>query len=144
MFKIITSIYIICFAFYVLFTRQPDYQDGEFAAGIIHYIKDSTQKPVTKAMFSINEVKYAVNAAYPLRHLQEGQIVKIIYDTTQPSRAAVYTCWGYWLQWDELLASILIPFVLFYAAKAITASPTPDTLADELEMSKPAKRRKYY
>ena len=27
-------------------------------------------------------------------------------------------------QWDELLASVLIPFILFYAARAITTSPS--------------------
>ncbi|MEP6684266.1 MAG: hypothetical protein ABJA35_13450 [Parafilimonas sp.] len=143
MLKAIIPFYIVCFGLYVLFTRQPDYQDGEFTPGVIHFIKDSrTQKPVAKAIFSIDNLQDTVNAYYPLRHLTQGQHVNIIYQTSEPSKAAVYTWWGYWLQWDEILASVLIPVILLYAAKAITAGPTPEAIVEELEMRKP-KRKKY-
>jgi hypothetical protein len=142
LYKTILSFYIVCFALYVFFTRQPDFQDGEFTNGVIHYIKDSTQKPVAKAFYSINKITDTVNAAYPLRNLREGQSVKLIYETNNPSKAAVYSWWGYWLKWDELLASVLIPFILFYAAKAITANPTPEAVVEELEMRN-SKRKKY-
>jgi len=134
LYKTIIPFYIICFALYVFFTRQPDYEDGEFTDGTIHYVKDSAQKSVAKAFFSINKTTDTINAAYPLRNLKEGEPVKIIYETNSPSKAAVYSWWGYWLQWDELLASILIPFILLYAAKAITANPTPEAVVEELEM----------
>ena len=128
----------------MLFTRQPDYQDGEFTSGIIHYIKDNkTQKPEVKAIFAVDNVQDTVDAYYPLRHLTEGEHVNIIYQTSEPSKAAVYAWWGYWLQWDELLASVIIPFILLYAAKAITAGPTPEAVVEELEMRKPVKRKKY-
>lgn len=143
MLKAIIPFYIICIVLYIFFSRRPDYQDGEFTTGIIHYIKDSTGKPVAKAVFSTDKIQYTINAVYPLRHLKEAQPVKIIYETSDPSKAAVYSWWGYWLQWDELLASILIPLVLWYAATAITASPTPEALVEELEMRNPPKRRKY-
>jgi hypothetical protein len=144
LFKAFIPFYIICFALYVLFTRQPDYQDGEFVPGVIHFIKDSkTQKPVAKAIYSVDTLRDTVNAYYPLRHFTEGQHVKIIYQTSEPSKAAVYTWWGYWLQWDEILASVLIPMILLYAAKAITAGPTPEAVVEELEMRKPAKPKKY-
>lgn len=143
MLKAIIPFYIVCFGLYVLFTRQPDYQDGEFTPGVIHFIKDSrTQKPVAKAIFSIDNLQDTVNAYYPLRHLTQGQHVNIIYQTSEPSKAAVYTWWGYWLQWDEIMASVLIPVILLYAAKAITAGPTPEAIVEELEMRKP-KRKKY-
>ena len=142
--KAFIPFYIICFALYVLFTRQPDYQDGEFTPGVIHFIPDSaTQKPVAKAIFSVDTLRDTVDAYYPLRHFKEGEQVKIIYQTSEPSKAAVYAWWGYWLQWDEILASVLIPMILLYAAKAITAGPTPEAIVEELEMQKPAKRKKH-
>ena len=106
-------------------------------------MQDSTQKKVAMAVFAVDKLNYTINASYPLRNLKEAEPVKVIYDTSNPSKAAVYLWWGYWLQWDELLASILIPFILLYAAKAITAGPTPKALMEEMEMRNPSKRRKY-
>lgn len=143
MFKIILPFYIICFALYIFFTRQPDYLDGEFITGTIHFIKDSTEKPVAKAVFAIDKTSFETNAVYPLRNLKENEQVTVIYDTSNPANAVMYNWWGYWLRWDELLASILIPLILFYAAKAITGNPTPEALIEELEMKKTIKRRKY-
>ena len=90
-----------------------------------------------KAIFSVDRMPDTIAAGYSFRHLEEGQTVKIIYETSEPAKAAVYSLWGYWLQWDELLASLLIPLLLFYLAKAITAGPTPEALVDELEMQRP-------
>ena len=143
LYKTIIPFYIICLTLYIFFTRRPDYQDGEITQGIIHYIKNpQINKPEAKAIFIADKFD-TVDATYPLRNLYEGKQVKIIYETSDPSSAAVYSWWGYWLQWDELLASILIPFILLYVAKTITAGPTPEGLIDELEQ-KPEKRRKYY
>lgn len=103
----------------------------------------ATKKPMAKAIFIVDKIQDTTNATYVFRNLKEGQTVPIIYETSNPKKAAVYFWWGYWLQWDELLASILIPFVLLYAAKAITASPTPEALLEEMEMRNPPKRRKY-
>ncbi|HEY1869830.1 MAG TPA: hypothetical protein VGG71_02165, partial [Chitinophagaceae bacterium] len=102
-----------------------------------------TQKPAAKAIFSVDKRLDTIGATYPFRVLKEGQSITIIYETSEPSKGAVYAWWGYWLQWDELLASVLIPFILLLAAKAITAGPTPEALVEELEMKKPVKRRKY-
>ncbi|HEX5153302.1 MAG TPA: DUF3592 domain-containing protein [Parafilimonas sp.] len=143
MFRAIIPFYIICLGLYIFFTRQPDYQDGEFTTGIIRYIKDSTGKPAAKAIFSAGRNQDTIAAGYSFRHLKEGQTVKIIYETSDPSKAAVYSWCGYWLQWDELLASFLIPLFLFYAAKAITAGPTPEAVVEELEMQKPPEPGKY-
>jgi len=143
LFKSIIPFYIVCLGLYIFFSRRPDYQDGEFVTGVVRYIKDSTGTPVPKAVFSLHKITDTINAGYVFRNLTEGQQVKVIYENANPSKAAVYSWWGYWLLWDELLASILIPLVLFYAAKAITAGPTPEALMEELEMQKPVKRRKY-
>ena len=142
MLKAIIPFYISCFGLYIFFSRQPDYQDGEFTTGIIHYIKDSTQKPVAKAVFSVDALKDTINAAYVFRNLREGETIPVIYETPNPAKAAVYSWWGYWLQWDELLVSVLIPLILLYAAKAITAGPTPQALVEELETYKRDKHKR--
>jgi hypothetical protein len=143
MYKIILPFYLLCFGLYIFFARQPDYTDGEFTTGSIHFIEDGSDKPLAMAIFSVDKTLYAVKAAYPLRHLTEGEKISIIYEASDPKQAAVYKWWGYWLKWNELIASILIPFILFYIAKAITSNPTPEALIEELEMDKPVKRRKY-
>src|SRR5438045_6584831 len=89
LYKIIIPFYIICVSLYVIFTRRPDFQDGEFTTGVIHYIKDSTQKTVPKAVFSADKLQDTIDAGYPLRNLKEGQVVKIIYETSEPSKAVL-------------------------------------------------------
>lgn len=76
------------------------------------------------AVFTVDDITDTINADYPFRRLENGQQVSIIYETNDSSKAAVYAWWGYWLKWDELLASVLIPVVFLYAAKAITANPS--------------------
>jgi hypothetical protein len=68
--KAIIPFYIICITLYIFFSRHPDYQDGEFTSGIIHYIKDSfekgwngfqlkiVQEVITLIVFSIFAVLY--------------------------------------------------------------------------------------
>jgi hypothetical protein len=133
MLKTIIPFYIICFSLYIFFSRQPDYLDGEFTNGVIHYIKDSNQKQIPAVFFTVDTSNYQAKASYLFRNLKENEKVTVIYDTSKPANAAVYTWWGYWLQWDELLASILIPFVFYYGATLITGRPTPKALLGELE-----------
>ena len=144
MYKAILPFYIICFGLYIFFSRQPDYTDGEFTTGTIHFIKDSaSQQSIAKTSFTVDKTLYTINASYPLRHLTEGQKVNIIYEASDPKRASVYSLLGYWIKWNELIASIVIPFVLLYAAKAITSNPTPEALIEDMEMGSSLKRRKY-
>jgi len=133
MLKTLLPFYIICFALYIFFSRQPDYLDGEFTNGVIHYIKDSNQKQRPEVFFTVDTTGYKANAAYVFRRLKENEEVMVIYDTLKPANAAVYKWWGYWLQWDELLASILIPLVFYFGASLITRHPTPKTLLEEME-----------
>ena len=84
-----------------------------------------------------------MNASYPLRSLHEGEQVAIIYEASQPQKAALYRIWGYWLRWGEILASLVLLIGLFQISKAITNNPTPEGLMSELEDVRPRKRRKY-
>jgi hypothetical protein len=84
-----------------------------------------------------------INASYSLRNLKEGEEVTIIYESANPRQAAIYSWWGYWIRWDELIASVLIPLVFMHVAKAITGNPTPEALIEEMETGKQVRRRKY-
>lgn len=144
LYKAIIPFYIVCFGLYIFFTRQPDYLDGEFTPGTIHFIKDSSsQNFVPKATFILDSTSYAVDAKYAFRNLKEGKKVPVIFEASNPQKAAVYSWWGYWIKWDELIASILIPVIFLIVANAITSNPTPEALIEQIETDKPVKRRRY-
>jgi hypothetical protein len=140
--KLILTLYIVCFPLYILFSRRPDYFDGELTKGTIHFANDSTKKLQPYAVYSVDEKKYLVNAAYLFKHYNEGETVSVIYETSQPEKGGVYSVWGYWLRWGELLFSILLLLVMYRAAVAITSNPTPESLIEQLE-DKPVRKRKY-
>ena len=144
LYKAIIPFYIVCFALYIFFTRQPDYLDGEFTTGTVHFAADTASKhDVAKASFGVDTAYYLINATYPLRDLTEGEKVDIIYEAANPQQAAVYRWWGYWIKWDELVASILIPVIFLFAANAITRNPTPESLIEQMQTEKFPNRRKY-
>ena len=143
MYKSITILYIICFASYIILSRQPDYFDGETAPATIHWLKDSAGKQtIPQAVFNDGRKEYAIDARYFLRELQEGNKTEVIYETDKPAKAAVYTFFGYWITWGELIATILIYFALFQIAVAVTKNPTPEALIEQLEF-KEEKKPKY-
>jgi hypothetical protein len=94
------------------------------------------------AVYSVDEKTYSVNAAYLFKHYNEGENVRVIYETSQPEKGAVYSVWGYWFRWGELIFSILLLIVTYRAAVAITSNPAPESLIEQLE-DKPSRKRKY-
>jgi hypothetical protein len=142
MIKLIVVLYVICFGIYILFTRQPDYFDGVTASGTIHFTKDSAGKSQPYAFYSVNDSTYSVIAAYLFRSYKENDHLTMIYEESEPSKGAVYSVWGYWIRWGEVLFSIAFLIVLFRVAIAITSNPTPEALIKELE-GKPSRRGKY-
>ena len=142
MYKTITILYIVLYGCFVVFARQPDYFDGEVSNATIHFVKDSATnalKPV--ASFSVGVNKYAVAASYPLRFVKEGDVLGVIYEPSNPQKAVVYSIWGYWILWDELLVSLAIYVVLFFVALGITNNPTPESLIEQLEYKPKSKTR---
>ena len=143
MIRFIIILYIVCFAVYVLFTRQPDYFDGEQTTATIHLIPDSiTGKLQPYAFYSVNKINYSINAGYLFRSYKEGQYTAIIYEASEPEKAAVYNIWGYWIRWGEVLFSAILLFVLFRVAVAIASNPTPEALIEQLE-DQHRRKRKY-
>ncbi|MBC7720481.1 MAG: hypothetical protein H7068_00560, partial [Pedobacter sp.] len=54
MYKFISILYFVIFSLYVLFSRQPDYFDGELAPATIHFVKNrASQKLEAIANFSV-------------------------------------------------------------------------------------------
>ena len=143
MFKFITILYFVIFGLYVWFSRQPDYFDGEFAPATIHFVTDSvSQKQIVKACFTVGTASYQVNADYLFRHYQTGERVEVVYELSNPKKAAIYTFWGYWLTLGELIVSIIMWFVLFQIAVGITKNPTPEALLEQLDYV-PEKKTRY-
>lgn len=143
LYKSITILYLTCFACYILFSRQPDYFDGEKAPAVIHLMQDSAAHTIIpKAVFNDGAKSYAVDARYFLRYPKENDKVEVIYETDKPEKAAVYMFWGYWITWGEMIATVLIYLALFQIAVAVTKNPTPESLIEQLEVRK-EKKRKY-
>ncbi len=143
MYKSITILYLVVFSTYIFFTRQPDYLDGEISTTTIHWAKDSISKqPIPKAFFSIGKNYYSVDARYVLRDLYEGKRLFVIYEESQPEKAAVYSWWGYWITAGELFGSMVLFIALFQVAVALTKNPTAESLIEQLDYN-PEKKRKY-
>ncbi|MBG9377022.1 hypothetical protein I5907_12325 [Panacibacter sp. DH6] len=143
MIKITIILYLTCFGLYLLFSRTPDFIDGEITKATIHYIKDSTTgKPEPFAFYKTDRKSYAVKAGYHFRSLKEGQQVDLIFEGAQPKQAAVYSWWGYWITTGEVLFSIGLLVVMYYIAVSVTNNPTPEAVMEQLNY-KPVKKRKY-
>lgn len=142
MFKSIFILYLVCFGCYIVFTRQPDYFDGEKAPAIIHWMKDSASGlRIPKAVFNDGHKEHAIDARYFLREFSEGDRVEVIYEASLPEKAAVYRFWGYWMTWGELIATIVIYILLFQVALSVTKNPTAESLVEQLDFKEEKKRR---
>lgn len=143
MYKSITILYLVCFGCYILFTRQPDYFDGEKSPAMIKWLPDSAAgRNIPKAVYQEAGKEYAVDARYFLREWIPGEKTEVIYETEYPEKGTVYAFWGYWITWGELLATILMYLALFQISISLTKNPTPEALVEQLEF-KPEKKKRY-
>jgi hypothetical protein len=140
----VVFLFLSCLFFYILFTRQPDYWDGEFSPAIIVSVKDSASKQsVLMAQYYHGTQRYLAPADYPFARYKPNQRLTVIYETNNPSKGAIYRVWGYWLQWGELLFSVVGIILLYQVAVAITQNPTPEALLEQLEPPKVGRKPKY-
>jgi hypothetical protein len=143
LFKAVTILYLVCFGAYIVFTRQPDYFDGEKSPATIHWVADQAGGlKIPKAVFQEGGRQYAIDARYFLREWKEGDRAVVIFEMDRPEKAAVYLFWGYWLSWGELMATVLIYIALFQIAVSVTRNPTAASLIEQLDF-KEEKKRKY-
>lgn len=142
--KALSLIFIVVFGLYIPFSRSPDYFDGLKVPAVIHYKLDSSsrdQRPF--AIFTLNgQTTYSIPASYLFRSYQEGDRVEVIYENAQPDQGRVYSWWGYWITWKELLFCLAGYIVLFQAARSIVNEPAPEAIQELKDYEKKPKIRK--
>ncbi len=142
MYKGIFILYLVCFGTYLMFTRQPDYFDGEKVPATIFIVKDSlSPKMMAVAEFSNGYKNFRVKADYYFRNWKNGEKTEVIYESEHPEKGAIYGFWGYWISLGELLGSILFIIVGYQAAVSITKNPSPEALKEQLNYKEPNKPR---
>lgn len=94
------------------------------------------------AVYNTGLKNYAIDARYVFREWKEGEQTEVIYETGTPGKGAVYSFWGYWITWGELIGSSILIIALFQVAVSITKNPTPEAVMDQLEVVE-EKKRKY-
>jgi hypothetical protein len=143
LFKSIFFLYLIIFGCYIVFTRVPDYFDGEKYPATIVLIQDSATNAIKKmARYEIAGKQYLIDATYPFLNYSSNEKVTVIVEQEHIERGAVSRFWGYWITWGELAMSIIMAVVLFQVAVSITKNPTPESLIEQLGY-KEEKKTKY-
>ncbi|MDP1843003.1 MAG: hypothetical protein Q8K64_06235 [Sediminibacterium sp.] len=143
MYKSLFSLYLLIFCCYLLFTRIPDFFDGEKYPATIVFSRDSLSSSLkANALYSIGMNQYSINAEYPFIKYNKGEQIQVIVEHEHPEKAAVYRFWGYWISWEELLVSVIAAVLLFQVALSITNNPTPEALLEQLSY-KEEKKTKY-
>ena len=123
----------MCFFCYVLFSRVPDYFEGEFVNGTVSTATFSVKnkRPVLTVRYKVGDEPYTyqTNAWFISRHIP-GQTVTMIYNPSDPSIASVYAFVGYWITWNELFFTALVFIILFICAVIITGKNATDSTVD--------------
>ena len=110
------------------FLREPDFFESE---KITVSIIDSNNH--YKANYIIENRTYTINANYLFKRFKNGEKITVLYNPQKPQLANVYSVWGYWLRWEELLVSIFLIIGLYYLATSITQNPNPESLLQQME-----------
>ena len=134
MYKSVTIIYLVCFFCYVLFSRVPDYFEGEFVNGIVSKatfsVKNKHPVLVVKYKVGQEEFTHKTDTWFVSKHIP-GQSVTMIYSPSDPSVASIYAFIGYWITWSELFFTAIVFILLFISAVIITGENATDSTADE-------------
>lgn len=142
MYKTVIILYLVCFVSYILFSRVPDYFEGEFIEGVVTKagFSPALNKPelVVDYKAGSETLHYKTNMWFLTTH-KTGEKVTVIYDPSNPSQACIFTFIGYWLKWSELFFSIFFFMALFIAAVFITGKNSTEPLTPEDRIRK----RKY-
>ena len=125
------------------FSRDPDFIDGLKTPAVIHFQADSTGRMTPIAEFSLTgQQTFRVPADYLFRSFTEGEKVVVIYENANPAEGAIYSLWGYWITWKELLFCVIGYILLFQAAKSIVSAPAPEAMQELRDYEKKPKIRK--
>jgi hypothetical protein len=141
MIKSAIILFLTCFLLYLPFSREPDYFDSETAPGII--IKE-VAGPQTKilAVYSEYGKEYKLQLDSAEYASKIGKKLTLIYELSNPKKAAVNKLWGYWLIPIELAWSFGGFAALLAIAYATTHKPHPSAIAEQLK-GEEAPKKKY-
>ncbi len=111
--------YLAIFSSYVLFTRVPDYFEGEYIKGVVSSASFSAENNSPLLIVDYNagseKLRYQTNMWF-LRKYKPGEIVTIIYNPADPAVSSIYAFIGYWIRWRELIFTSAFFILLFAAA----------------------------
>ena len=141
MIKSAIILFLTCFLLYLPFSRVPDYFDSETAPGMI--IKEGSGS-ATKIMAIYSEYgkEYKLELDSAEFASKIGKKIELIYELSNPQKAAVNKLWGYWLLPIELAWSFGGFSVLLAIAYATTYKPHPSAIAEQLK-GEEAPKKKY-
>jgi hypothetical protein len=133
LYKTITLVYLVCFSIYLVYSRDPDFIDSETYPARIQYVQGQPQ-----AVFTYGGARYQVPATTGPGRLTAGEAVTVIFSPAEPAKGKLYSFFGYWFRWQEVLGSLVAYILLFLVARSITQNPTPEAVIEQLET--PAKQ----
>ena len=142
MYKSVALLYIVCISCYILFTRSPDYFEGDFIKGVVTQAGfDSTHnQPSLNIQYHVGTETYTLTTTqWFLKSYKQGEQVSIIYDPNKPGNASIYAFIGYWLRWNELFVTLGLFIVFFMAAVFITGKHSEQE--DDEDEDKPRKMK---
>lgn len=117
MYKTAAILYLVLLFCYILFSRVPDYFEGEFTPGIVTQ-KESFEKQI---QYRVGKETFVVPiGGWGASQVAAGQRITVIYNPTIPTEGALYTFFSYWFTLNELLTSAIGFIVLFVVAILIT------------------------
>jgi hypothetical protein len=139
LYKAAVILYLVCFFCYVLFSRNPDYFEGEFVRGVVskasYSPKEKRPELVVNYQVGSEQLQYKTNMWF-LSSYNRGEIVTIIYNPANPSVSCIYAFIGYWIKWPEFLFTAGFFSILFIAAKSITGQNSTENDLDDKEVRK--------
>jgi hypothetical protein len=141
MIKSAIILFLTCFLLYLPFSRVPDYFDSETAPGIIIKEGKGTETKIM-AVYSEYGKDYKLELDSAKYASKIGKKMELIYELSDPQKAAVNRVWGYWLIPIELAWSFGVFAVLLAIAYATTYRPHPSAIAEQLK-GEEAPKKKY-
>ncbi len=142
MYKAAAILYLTCLFCYILFSRTPDYFEGEFIQGIVTKADFSSQnnEPTLVVNYSVENkgLQYRTTMWF-LSSYKAGKNVTIFYNASNPSEACIYSVIGYWIKWPELFISAFLFTAFFIISIYIAGKNDTVSLDEEFKV----KKRKY-
>jgi hypothetical protein len=123
--RVMLVLYLVCYGCYIFYTREPDYFDGEKTFGTVNVLNDSSI-----VLYKVDTLQYQFTTKNYFNHFANNQKVEVIYQTTKPQNAAVYSFWTYWFNLKEFLVSLLFLFGCYYIAVELNMNPKDENVDD--------------